>query len=168
MRKTLRLCQSLASFIKERSLDGYRDEVKPVLRDGIRKDSEKADFIKYLQGCEEFAHDSYSKLEDSINDAINSGFLEEKSATNPLFPYNSSSGWELIRLGLKGRKLTEGSPLRRWSYFVQFAHEDRSVIYNFLLGGISVMLVVQVFGTPLYNAFVSFTKFIVSLWSGAK
>ncbi len=40
-----------------------------------------------------------------------------------------------IKLGLKGRQLIKENFLKRWMYFFQFAYEEHSYLYTFILGG---------------------------------
>lgn len=127
MIRITKICCYLNRYIETRSLDAYQRESHQGLRLGILNGEQK-EFVKYLQQQKSFASDSEIKLFDEIKDAKKDDYLE--TAIVDVFGYKQ----DVLRLGLRGRKLVNGSFINRWVYFITYAYEDTPWFYPFIIG----------------------------------
>jgi hypothetical protein len=134
MWKMLKLSFYLDQFIKTRPLDDYAEDMKSILREtGIQK-GEFPKFLTLLQGKKQFKGETILTLEDRISDAQKTGFLEKQEFITP------RGMLKLLRLGINGRKLVNGSWWMRGYYFFSLLYEKEPVFYWFLLGVVSTIL----------------------------
>ncbi len=125
-----KLCIYLDEYVKTRSLAGLTLEFQQILRSGITEDKLK-EFGEYI---EKKGEKSIGKIDiDEVSDLVKRDFFETQ--THQIY-----TDTKLIRVGWKGRKLTQGSRIDRFVYFWEYAFADTPYLVG-LIGGVGFLAI---------------------------